>query len=100
MVAACDPAIATSETSTPRVGCATSSRKYTRTSGPQPQTWPVGTGDGGSDRPTGRGTADDPDVPQGRAVAEMPEQPKAEPWQAMPVTDEQWAWLEKAGAGT
>ncbi len=46
-------------------------------------------GDGGSDRPTGRGTADDPDVPQGRAVAEMPEQPKAEPWQAMPVTDEQ-----------
>jgi hypothetical protein len=42
-----------------------------------------------ADRPTGRGTADDPDVPQGRPVAEAPEIPKAEPWQAMPVTDEQ-----------
>jgi len=41
------------------------------------------------DRPTGRGTADDPDTPQNRASAEAPEDPKAEAWQAMPLTDEQ-----------
>ncbi len=41
------------------------------------------------ERPTGRGTLDDPDTPQGRPVAEIPEEPKAEPWQAMPLTDEQ-----------
>ena len=40
-------------------------------------------------RPTGRGTADDPDVPQGRAGAEIPEPPRVEAWQAAPVTDEQ-----------
>jgi len=40
-------------------------------------------------RPTGRGTADDPDVPQGRPIAEAPEQPHAEPWEALPLTDEQ-----------
>jgi hypothetical protein len=40
-------------------------------------------------RPTGRGTADDPDTPQGRSVAEAPEEPHAESWQALPVTDEQ-----------
>jgi hypothetical protein len=40
-------------------------------------------------RPTGRGTADDPDTPQGRSVAEAPEEPNAESWQALPVTDEQ-----------
>jgi hypothetical protein len=47
---------------------------------------------GGSDerrRPTGRGTAEDPDQPQGRAGSEAPEDPRAEPWQAMPVTAEQ-----------
>lgn len=43
-----------------------------------------------SDRPTGRGTIDDPDVPQGRPVAtDVPEEPKAETWQAVPLTDEQ-----------
>jgi len=40
-------------------------------------------------RPTGRGTADDPDVPQGRTPADIPEQPHAEPWEALPLTDEQ-----------
>jgi hypothetical protein len=47
--------------------------------------------DGGeTDRPTGRGTADDPDQPQGRPPArDVPEEPKAEPWQALPLTDEQ-----------
>jgi hypothetical protein len=41
------------------------------------------------ERPTGRGTADDPDVPQGRVFQEPPTDPKVEPWQAAPVTDEQ-----------
>jgi hypothetical protein len=40
-------------------------------------------------RPTGRGTADDPDVPQGRTPADIPEQPHAEAWEALPLTDEQ-----------
>jgi hypothetical protein len=40
-------------------------------------------------RPTGRGTPDDPDVPQGRAPAEIPEEPHAEAWEALPLTDEQ-----------
>lgn len=45
---------------------------------------------GRADRPTGRGTVDDPDVPQGRAPAtDVPEPPKAETWQAVPLTDEQ-----------
>jgi hypothetical protein len=46
---------------------------------------------GGDDtnRPTGRGTADDPDVPQGRLGAEIPPEPKVDVWQAAPVTDEQ-----------
>ncbi len=41
------------------------------------------------ERPTGRGTVDDPDTPQGRVPAELPEPPKAEPWEALPLTDEQ-----------
>ncbi len=41
------------------------------------------------ERPTGRGTADDPDIPQNRPVAELPEQPKAETWEALPLTDDQ-----------
>ncbi len=41
------------------------------------------------ERPTGRGTVDDPDIPQNRAVAEEPEEPQADPWQAQPLTDEQ-----------
>jgi Zinc carboxypeptidase len=46
---------------------------------------------GGDDasRPTGRGTADDPDVPQGRIETDVPTEPKVEAWQAAPVTDEQ-----------
>jgi hypothetical protein len=40
-------------------------------------------------RPTGRGTADDPDQPQGRPGETQPDDPKVEPWQAAPVTDEQ-----------
>jgi len=41
------------------------------------------------DRPTGRGTIDDPDTPQDRPAAEIPEEPRAEVWQALPTTDEQ-----------
>lgn len=43
----------------------------------------------GQERPTGRGTVDDPDVPQGMPVAEVPEEPNAEVWEATPLTDEQ-----------
>jgi hypothetical protein len=42
-----------------------------------------------AERPTGRGTADDPDVPQARVFQEPPAEPKVEPWQAATVTDEQ-----------
>ena len=41
------------------------------------------------ERPTGRGTADEPDIVQGRSPVEIPEEPKAEPWEALPVTLEQ-----------
>jgi len=46
---------------------------------------------GGDDttRPTGRGTADDPDVPQGRPGVDLPEEPRVEVWQAAPITNEQ-----------
>ena len=44
---------------------------------------------GEGDRPTGRGTIDDPDVPQGRPFEAPPAEPKVEPWQATPVTAEQ-----------
>jgi hypothetical protein len=43
----------------------------------------------GQERPTGRGTADDPDVPQGTTPAEAPEEPHAEIWEALPLTEEQ-----------
>jgi len=44
----------------------------------------------GGDRPTGRGTVDDPDVVQGRPPAEIPEpQPNVETWEAAPVTEDQ-----------
>jgi hypothetical protein len=46
-------------------------------------------GEMGSQRATGRGTADDPDTVQGRPPDTVPEEPKVEPWQAAPVTDEQ-----------
>src|SRR5207237_2705000 len=45
--------------------------------------------DDGGNRPTGRGTADDPDVPQGRAGVEIPAEPKVDTWQAVPITEEQ-----------
>ena len=51
-----------------------------------------GAGGAGSGRPTGRGTADDPDVTQGRPVDpkfEAPPRPTVQPWQAAPITDEQ-----------
>jgi Zinc carboxypeptidase len=41
------------------------------------------------ERPTGRGTADDPDLPQGRSPVEIPEDPHAEIWEATPLTGEQ-----------
>jgi hypothetical protein len=46
---------------------------------------------GGDDtnRPTGRGTPDDPDVPQGRPGVDLPPEPRVDVWQAAPVTDEQ-----------
>jgi hypothetical protein len=40
-------------------------------------------------RPTGRGTADDPDFTVGRPTVEAPEEPTSEIWEAPPVTDEQ-----------
>jgi hypothetical protein len=40
-------------------------------------------------RPTGRGGPDDPDVPQDRSFAEPPPVPKAKPWEPMPLTVEQ-----------
>ena len=43
----------------------------------------------GTDRPTGRGTLDDPDVVQGRPPADVPEQPNSEVWEAAPINDEQ-----------
>jgi hypothetical protein len=45
--------------------------------------------DDGGNRPTGRGTADDPDMPQGRPGVEIPPEIKTETWQAVPITDEQ-----------
>src|SRR6202023_233 len=45
---------------------------------------------GGNERPTGRGTADDPDTPQGRPIpTEAPEPPRAEVWEMAPLQDEQ-----------
>jgi hypothetical protein len=46
---------------------------------------------GGDDtnRPTGRGTADDPDTPQGRPGAEIEPEPRVELWQTPKVTEEQ-----------
>jgi len=42
-----------------------------------------------TERPTGRGTADDPDRPMGHPFVEPPEEPKAEAWEALPLTEEQ-----------
>ena len=47
-------------------------------------------GPGGTQRATGRGTPDDPDVVQGRPPAEIPEPPpNSEVWEAPTITDEQ-----------
>ena len=44
----------------------------------------------GTDRPTGRGTLEDPDVVQGRPPAEEPEPPPtSEVWEAAPISEEQ-----------
>lgn len=44
----------------------------------------------GSDRYTGRGTVDDPDVVQGRPPSEIPEPPpQTEVWEAAPIPEEQ-----------
>jgi Zinc carboxypeptidase len=41
------------------------------------------------ERPTGRGTADDPDRPQGRPYVEAPEVVTPDVWEAPPLTDDQ-----------
>lgn len=41
------------------------------------------------ERPTGRGTVEDPDLVQGRPADEKPETPTAETWEAQPLTAEQ-----------
>jgi Zinc carboxypeptidase len=46
-------------------------------------------GEEGSNRPTGRGTTDDPDTVQGRAGADAETQPRVDVWQLPPVTEEQ-----------
>lgn len=48
-----------------------------------------GAAEGERERPTGRGTAEDPDMPQGRLAVEIPEEPRAEKWEAAAVTPEQ-----------
>src|SRR5262245_64031489 len=45
--------------------------------------------DDGGNRPTGRGTEDDPDVPQGRLGVEIPREERAGTWRAVPVAGEQ-----------
>ncbi|HEV3139957.1 MAG TPA: M14 family zinc carboxypeptidase [Vicinamibacterales bacterium] len=45
--------------------------------------------DDGGNRPTGRGTTDDPDTPQGRLGVEAEQQPRVDVWQAVPITEEQ-----------
>jgi hypothetical protein len=46
-------------------------------------------GSGTTERPTGRGTVDDPDFAVGRAGVEAPEEPSTEVWENPPVLDEQ-----------
>ena len=45
--------------------------------------------DDGGNRPTGRGTADDPDTPQGRVGVEATREERVDTWKAVPITDEQ-----------
>ena len=49
---------------------------------------PRRTDPGEPQRPTGRGTAEDPDIPQGRSFREVEEEPKLEPWQPPRLTAE------------
>lgn len=42
-----------------------------------------------TERPTGRGTADDPDFTPGRAATAAPEEPHAQAWEAQPLTEDQ-----------
>jgi hypothetical protein len=42
-----------------------------------------------TERPTGRGTADDPDFTPGRPAVAPAEEPHAETWEAQPLTDDQ-----------
>ncbi|HUJ32887.1 MAG TPA: M14 family zinc carboxypeptidase [Candidatus Acidoferrum sp.] len=42
-----------------------------------------------TERPTGRGSMDDPDFTPGRPSAAAPEEPHAEAWQALPLTPDQ-----------
>jgi Zinc carboxypeptidase len=42
-----------------------------------------------SERPTGRGTPDDPDFTPGRPSVAAPEEPHAEAWEAQPLTEDQ-----------
>ncbi|HMD33539.1 MAG TPA: hypothetical protein VKH42_01160, partial [Vicinamibacterales bacterium] len=46
-------------------------------------------GEEGNNRPTGRGTTDDPDTVQGRTGVEAETQPRVDVWQLPPVTEEQ-----------
>jgi hypothetical protein len=52
-----------------------------------------GGGAGAGARPTGRGSADDPDVTQGMPVVDpkfqAPPRPTVQPWQYAPITDDQ-----------
>jgi hypothetical protein len=45
--------------------------------------------DDGGNRPTGRGTADDPDTPQGRSSIDTPKEDRVDTWKAVPPTIEQ-----------
>ncbi len=45
--------------------------------------------DDGGNRPTGRGTADDPDVAQGRIGVEVAREERIDTWKAVPITEEQ-----------
>jgi hypothetical protein len=45
--------------------------------------------DDGGNRPTGRGTADDPDTPQGRVGVEVVREERVDTWKAVPITEEQ-----------
>jgi hypothetical protein len=45
--------------------------------------------DDGGNRPTGRGTTDDPDTPQGRIGVDVVREERVDTWKAVPITEEQ-----------